>query len=86
MPPRENCLRDNITKLLVFSLCCHWFTLISRGSYFAFHSRTYKLRPFSGCPTLALEPTHLNGAPGDGPVHIVADDEVAIQDCVLLPW
>lgn len=86
VPSKENYFRDSIIKLLVFSLFCHWFTLISRGSYSAFLSRACKLRPFSGCPTLTLNlTTHLNGAPGDGPVHIVADNEVAIQDCVLLP-
>lgn len=31
-----------------------------------------------------LESTHLNGAPRDRPVHIIADNEVPIQDCVLL--
>jgi hypothetical protein len=37
-------------------------------------------------PCSCLESTHLNGAPRVCPVHIVADDETAIQDCVLLIW
>ena len=36
------------------------------------------------CLLCSLEPTHLNGSPREGPVHIIADNEVAIHDCVLL--
>lgn len=35
---------------------------------------------------LSREPMHLNGASREGPVHIIADDEVAIHNCVLLLW
>lgn len=34
------------------------------------------------CP--CLESTHLDGAPRDRPVHIIADNEVPVQDCVLV--
>lgn len=77
-----------MTELPVFCLSQPLAQSSKEGPPFPF-SKTLTLRPAKERQTLrfrcsCLETTHLNGAPRDRPVHIIADNEVSIQHCVLL--
>lgn len=75
-------------ELPVFCLSQPLERSTKEGPPFPF-SRTFMLRRVKERQTLrcccsCLESTHLNGAPRDRPVHIIADSEVPIYHCVLL--
>lgn len=82
-PPLEgNSFSNNTTKLPVFYPCNTWCT-DNQGWLFCLFFKNTQAQVLEGEWTFwwlssCLEPTYLNGTPGDRPVHIVADNEVAI--------